>query len=108
MINYNHFMKDSNRDELLKAVVKHLNGLSGWVLIITFLLIINFIIDAFSQIEIYNYTQKLDNITIMMYYDEPIREAQWQEMEEADEREHAEEAKEWYGDDDDEDKDNRD
>lgn len=81
-------MKDSNRDELLKAVVKHLNGLSGWVLIITFLLIINFIIDAFSQIEIYNYTQKLDNITIMMYYDEPITEAQWEAMEEADEREH--------------------
>lgn len=83
-------MKDSNRDELLKAVVKHLNGLSGWVLIITFLLIINFIIDAFSQIEIYNYTQKLDNMTIMMYYDEPITEAQWQEMEEADEEEHEE------------------
>lgn len=55
-------------------------------------------------ITIYNYSVPLGegNDTIMMYYDEPVTEEQWQAMEEADEKEHKEESEEWNDDEDDE------
>lgn len=58
-------------------------------------------------VNIYNYSVPLgegtNDTTIMMYYDEPISEERWQEMEEADEKEHREESEEWNDDDDDDD-----
>lgn len=68
------------------------------------LLLVSGALLLFGVVNIYNYSVPLGedtNDTIMMYYDEPITETQWQAMEEADEEEHREWAAEVNDDDDD-------